>query len=187
MRRMVGPHIKTLRSQLTLIAVYINNHTSVWGSWYDVATSQWGYVCCHSTVHISYCTGQVGIEATHASSAQNLLASSSELSASTTASSSALPEASTNEASEDRRRKAESLFSKKRLGEGELELDESRLADAIKAERKRKGRGGDEYEWGTGKKRKGGDTHEVTEEELGMCMLRCRTVVLISYLQRRTG
>lgn len=146
--------------------VYINNHTSVWGSWYDVATSQWGYACCHSTVHISYCTGQAGIEATMASSAQNLLTSSGP-STSAAASSSTEPVASTSETSEDRRRKAESLFSKKRLGEGDLELDDKRLAEAIKAERKRKGHGGeDEFEWGTGKKRKAGDTHEVTEEEM---------------------
>ena len=103
-----------------------------------------------------------------ASSAQNLL-TSSEPSTSAAASSSTQAVASTSETSEDRRRKAETLFSKKRLGEGDLELDEKRLADAIKAERKRKGHGGeDEFEWGTGKKRKAGDTHEVTEEEMGM-------------------
>lgn len=53
--------------------VYINNHTSVWGSWYDSASSTWGYACCHSTVHISYCTGEAGKQAATASSAQNLL------------------------------------------------------------------------------------------------------------------
>ncbi|KAF8502257.1 pre-mRNA-splicing factor SLU7 [Russula emetica] len=53
--------------------VYINNHMSVWGSWYDTASSTWGYGCCHSTVHISYCTGEAGKQAARASSAQNLL------------------------------------------------------------------------------------------------------------------
>jgi hypothetical protein len=38
--------------------VYINNHTSVWGSWW--ANFQWGYACCHSTVKNSYCTGEAG-------------------------------------------------------------------------------------------------------------------------------
>ncbi|KIP05104.1 hypothetical protein PHLGIDRAFT_92581 [Phlebiopsis gigantea 11061_1 CR5-6] len=149
--------------------VYINNHTAIWGSFYDVATSQWGYACCHSTVHLSYCTGQAGIDAAKASSAQNLLASSSSA-PSGSSGSTARTEAeapSTQESSEDRRKKAEALFSKKRLGEGDLELDENKLAEAIKAERKRKGRGGEqEYEWGTGKKRKAGESHEVTEEEL---------------------
>ena len=38
--------------------VFINNHTSVWGSWW--ANFQWGYACCHSTVKNSYCTGNEG-------------------------------------------------------------------------------------------------------------------------------
>jgi Pre-mRNA splicing Prp18-interacting factor len=41
--------------------VYINNHTSVWGSWWS--NFQWGYACCHSTVKNSYCTGLDGIKA----------------------------------------------------------------------------------------------------------------------------
>lgn len=45
--------------------VYINNHTSVWGSWWR--DSQWGYRCCHQCVRMSYCTGQAGIEAAEAS------------------------------------------------------------------------------------------------------------------------
>lgn len=38
--------------------VLINNHTSVWGSWWS--NFQWGYSCCHSTVKNSYCTGEAG-------------------------------------------------------------------------------------------------------------------------------
>lgn len=38
--------------------VYINNHTSVFGSWWH--NGVWGYACCHQTVKNSYCTGQVG-------------------------------------------------------------------------------------------------------------------------------
>lgn len=38
--------------------VFINNHTSVWGSWWK--NFQWGYACCHSTVKNSYCTGEEG-------------------------------------------------------------------------------------------------------------------------------
>jgi pre-mRNA-processing factor SLU7 len=41
--------------------VLINNHTSVWGSWW--ADFQWGYACCHSTIKQSYCTGADGIKA----------------------------------------------------------------------------------------------------------------------------
>jgi pre-mRNA-processing factor SLU7 len=38
--------------------VLVNNHTSVWGSWW--ASFQWGYSCCHSTIKNSYCTGEQG-------------------------------------------------------------------------------------------------------------------------------
>lgn len=41
--------------------VFINNHTSVWGSWWQDGT--WGYGCCHSTVKNSYCTGKAGEKA----------------------------------------------------------------------------------------------------------------------------
>lgn len=38
--------------------VYIQNHTSVWGSWWK--EFKWGYACCHSTVKNSFCTGEEG-------------------------------------------------------------------------------------------------------------------------------
>ena len=44
--------------------VYINNHTSVWGSWWK--DHQWGYKCCKQTIRNSYCTGSAGIEAAEA-------------------------------------------------------------------------------------------------------------------------
>lgn len=40
--------------------VFINNHTSVWGSWWS--NGQWGYACCHQFVRNSYCTGEKGKE-----------------------------------------------------------------------------------------------------------------------------
>ena len=41
--------------------VYINDHTSVWGSWYNKYLG-WGYACCHSSDKNSYCLGQKGKE-----------------------------------------------------------------------------------------------------------------------------
>ncbi|KAK4125096.1 hypothetical protein N657DRAFT_570574 [Parathielavia appendiculata] len=41
--------------------VFINNHTSVWGSWWS--DFKWGYACCHSIVKNSYCTGEMGKQA----------------------------------------------------------------------------------------------------------------------------
>ncbi|KAI1865223.1 hypothetical protein JX265_008270 [Neoarthrinium moseri] len=41
--------------------VFINNHTSVWGSWWS--NFKWGYACCHSSIKNSYCTGDEGKQA----------------------------------------------------------------------------------------------------------------------------
>lgn len=38
--------------------VFVNNHTSVWGSWWS--NFKWGYACCHSSMKNSYCTGEEG-------------------------------------------------------------------------------------------------------------------------------
>ena len=38
--------------------VLINNHPSVWGSWWK--DFKWGYACCHSVVKNSFCTGEEG-------------------------------------------------------------------------------------------------------------------------------
>jgi pre-mRNA-processing factor SLU7 len=173
------------------VAVYINNHTAVWGSWYDPGSGQWGFACCHSTVHLSYCTGLAGIEAAHASSAQHLLASSSSAihEPEPPAESSSKTD---NGGIEDRKKKAEELYSKKRLGEGDLRLNDKKLAEAVQAERKRKGRG-DEEEGGS-KRKKGGDSYEVTEEELGkyiltvihLCLLRFHFIEAYRMTRRMT-
>lgn len=41
--------------------VLINNHTSVWGSWWKDGI--WGFACCHQSVKNSYCTGTAGAAA----------------------------------------------------------------------------------------------------------------------------
>lgn len=38
--------------------VLINNHTSVWGSFWK--GGQWGYKCCYSFIKNSYCLGEAG-------------------------------------------------------------------------------------------------------------------------------
>lgn len=51
--------------------VFINNHTSVWGSyWHDF---RWGYKCCNSFIRNSYCTGIAGKEALQEASTLSLL------------------------------------------------------------------------------------------------------------------
>ncbi|KAG2368082.1 pre-mRNA-splicing factor SLU7 [Suillus spraguei] len=134
--------------------VYINNHTDVWGSWYDLSSGTWGYACCHSSIHISYCAGEAGKEAAQASTAQALLASSKARSE---------PSTQDNEA----RTRIEQNYSKKRVGEGDVSLDKDRLAEAINEEKKRKARG-DKDDDRSSKKMKGlqSGSHDVTEEEL---------------------
>ncbi|KAI0823636.1 pre-mRNA-splicing factor SLU7 [Trametes gibbosa] len=138
--------------------VYVNNHTSVWGSWYDMTSGQWGYACCHSFIHMSYCTGEAGISAAEASSAKNLLQVAAP------SSSMPPPPHPVTDNAEDRKKKAEELYSKKRLGEGDLSLDQSKLAQAMGEERKRKAKGDDDDDR-SGKKPKG-SSYEVSEEEL---------------------
>jgi len=41
--------------------VMVNNHTTVWGSWWR--DFKWGYACCHATIKNSYCTGEDGKKA----------------------------------------------------------------------------------------------------------------------------
>ncbi|KAJ3568860.1 hypothetical protein NP233_g5432 [Leucocoprinus birnbaumii] len=138
--------------------VFINNHTTVWGSWYDPSSGTWGYACCHSTVHISYCAGKAGIEAAQASSAQSLL---------TVSASSAPPDEAESNANANEYKKVEQNYSKKRVGEGDVQLDKDRLVQALSEEKKRKGRVEDDDR--LGKRRKGvieTGTHEVTEEQL---------------------
>ncbi|CAI0552150.1 unnamed protein product [Linum tenue] len=43
--------------------VYINNHKTVWGSWWKVEDHRWGFKCCRQTIRNSYCTGTAGIKA----------------------------------------------------------------------------------------------------------------------------
>ncbi|KAF9062126.1 Pre-mRNA splicing Prp18-interacting factor-domain-containing protein [Rhodocollybia butyracea] len=145
---------------------FVNNHTSVWGSWYDPTSGIWGYSCCHSTVHLSYCSGDAGIAAVQASSAQNLLASTSEPVPSA-------PRTSTKADSALGNGNVEQNYSKKRIGEGEVKLDKERLAHALKEEKKRTR--GDEEDDRPGKKPKGpSGSHDVTEEELEAYRMRRR-------------
>ena len=49
---------KVIAKSKYLEDILINNHTSVWGSWWS--NFKWGYACCHSVIKNSYCTGEEG-------------------------------------------------------------------------------------------------------------------------------
>ena len=40
--------------------VYIGNHTSVWGSYFNRSKRTWGYACCHQCFKNAYCVGEAG-------------------------------------------------------------------------------------------------------------------------------
>lgn len=50
--------------------VFVNNHTAVWGSYYNRARAVWGYQCCHSCMRNSYCTGSKGRQANDAANSE---------------------------------------------------------------------------------------------------------------------
>jgi pre-mRNA-processing factor SLU7 len=52
--------------------VFTNNHSAVWGSYYNRLRSTWGYQCCHSLLRNSYCTGQKGREANDTANNQGI-------------------------------------------------------------------------------------------------------------------
>ncbi|KAI3866031.1 hypothetical protein MKX03_024730 [Papaver bracteatum] len=100
--------------------IYINNHTTVWGSWWK--DSQWGFKCCKQSIKNSYCTGAAGIEAAEATT--NLMKDN----------------IARKEASEDKPAAAEE---KKLASWGtdvpeDLILDPKRLNEALKKEDKRR-------------------------------------------------
>jgi pre-mRNA-processing factor SLU7 len=165
-----------LSESLTSHPVFTNNHTAVWGSWYDPSTGQWGYQCCHSIIHLSYCAGIVGKEAVEQSSAQHLLAGPPAQSQEQAAESSKSKE-------EQRHEKIEQNFGKKRIGEGDVKLDKDALNRALAEEKKRKL---DDDDSRGGKRRKGAEHtgHEVTEEELGVQLLGTIYILSLTFASR---
>ena len=151
----------------------------MWGSWYDTSTGNWGYACCHSSIHISYCSGLVGIEAAEASSAQQLLASSFTQPS---------QQKVDREENAERIERVDQNYSKKRIGEGDVKLDQELLAQSVLDEKKRKSGGMNGDDRSSKKQKSGlGGSHEVTEEELGMYLpFFSKTTPYIS-LQRLTG
>jgi len=141
--------------------VYLNNHTQIWGSWFNVQNRLWGYACCHSTIQASYCTGEAGIEAAEASSHSMMLK---------------MERARIEEKKQEEEATAASRS--KRLGEGDVQLDQDRLARAIKEERKRKVDEVEDGRYGDKRRKYNSDVDvEITEEELGA--LRSQGIVYV--------
>jgi len=52
--------------------VMINNHTTVWGSYFNKFRFAWGFACCHSLIRNSYCVGEAGKQINDASNNQTI-------------------------------------------------------------------------------------------------------------------
>jgi pre-mRNA-processing factor SLU7 len=161
---------------LTTIKVLVNNHTTVWGSWYDPSTSTWGYACCQSIIHASYCAGEAGIEAARASDARNMLSSAASTSAVTD---------QRGESGDGRERNGHKSVKRG----GEVAFDQDRIAQAINDDKKRKMRGDDgDEKFGT-KKQKIPEigSVDITEEELGRFIQLFDTGFMLTGSQRHIG
>uniref|UniRef100_A0A4W3JXL9 Pre-mRNA-splicing factor SLU7 n=1 Tax=Callorhinchus milii TaxID=7868 RepID=A0A4W3JXL9_CALMI len=51
-------HLKAIAKSKYEEDVYVNNHTTIWGSYWK--NGNWGYKCCHSFVKHSYCSDESG-------------------------------------------------------------------------------------------------------------------------------
>jgi len=68
--REFGADGRVIKGQQELIATskyaedeHPGNHSSVWGSFFDLKSKKWGYARCHCLVYHAYCTGNDGIKA----------------------------------------------------------------------------------------------------------------------------
>ena len=114
----------------------------------------------------------MGIEAAEASSAQQLLTSSS------TQPSQKKVE---TEDSAERFERVDQNYSKKRIGEGDVKLDRDLLAQSVLDEKKRKSGEMKDDDRSSKKQKSGLGSHEVTEEELGKFLLSPFCNLLLTY------
>lgn len=151
--------------------VFLSNHTSVWGSWYDLASGDWGFACCHLTIPGAYCTGKAGIEANDSTNVQKMLENAANrederqkksLQAEASSASATTPTEASGKGKG--RADAEPYSSKgRRVGEGDdIALDKERLKAALAAEKKRKGVVDEDEAWNQAKRSK----TDVTEEDM---------------------
>lgn len=109
--------------------VLINNHKSVWGSyWKDF---RWGYKCCHSFIKNSYCTGDSG-KSSLTSSNETVHSTLTKPSTSTSSSSSSytLSESSSDKSNVEKSEKAKSSTSGSNSNEPNLKKFKADIGEA---------------------------------------------------------
>lgn len=137
--------------------VYINNHSSVWGSWWSDGT--WGYACCHQTVKNSYCTGKAGEQAA-AETAEQMLRNMEQKAQQLQAA-----------AEEDEQRRAASTLSNSHFkadvwgaeAAGDVELDEQKLKAALDKQAQR-----DSQQVETDERKRKYNSLAADEEDIGL-------------------
>ncbi|KAK1255955.1 hypothetical protein MKX07_008214 [Trichoderma sp. CBMAI-0711] len=102
--------------------VLINNHTSVWGSWWS--NFKWGYACCHSFIKNSYCTGEEGKAAWEAAERQRYAAPALEQEAGPISTETEEPESTADP--QTARSKKRTQADMNGMGVSEAEMDEYR-------------------------------------------------------------
>ena len=143
--------------------VFANNHTAVWGSYFDRTTMRWGYADDLSSVRHSYGTGEAGKRARQMAMARQQAAGEEEeeeeAATGAAAASSALVGRGTASVAP-----ATAMFG---AAEDLPEVDEAKVKAAIKAQKKRESKEGVETE-SDDRKRKynSGASYEVTAEEM---------------------
>ncbi|KAH1023881.1 pre-mRNA-splicing factor Slu7 [Dendroctonus ponderosae] len=113
--------------------VSINNHTSVWGSYWK--GGRWGYKCCHSFIMNSYCLSETGIDIEQVHPTTELLAEKVENR------DSPIPETihlENKDSSSESEPKVKSKKSKDKKREKSKKSEKSALAEALQAEEENK-------------------------------------------------
>eukprot|EP01098_Paradermamoeba_levis_P012965 TRINITY_DN5793_c0_g3_i1.p1 TRINITY_DN5793_c0_g3~~TRINITY_DN5793_c0_g3_i1.p1 ORF type:complete len:581 (+),score=216.57 TRINITY_DN5793_c0_g3_i1:173-1915(+) len=146
--------------------VYLNNHTAVWGSYWE--SGNWGFACCRQILKNSYCTGEAGRltkEEIQKQMKNSLNTPKNKEKEAEKAQTEATPEKKQKPKEKDEKGKNNLL---KKFGDEdtlkEKNLDEERLRKAIREEDRRREEHLDE------RKRQynslSGDSYEVTEEQM---------------------
>ncbi|KAB0802208.1 hypothetical protein PPYR_04394 [Photinus pyralis] len=111
--------------------VYINNHTTVWGSYWKA--SQWGYKCCHSFLKNSYCLGEAGILRESLAPPHSIESNLEKSDQSSSSNSSSDEETDKNKKKSEKKKNKKKKMKDKKKKKNKVEK-KSGLSDALKAE-----------------------------------------------------
>ncbi|XP_045483843.1 pre-mRNA-splicing factor Slu7-like [Harmonia axyridis] len=106
--------------------VYINNHTSVWGSYWQ--GGQWGYKCCKSFIKNSYCLGEANLTTSAP------IIEEEPIEATNVVHSSSSSESSSEDKSKKKEKKKKKMRKELKKNKNQEMTKEDKLKNALKAE-----------------------------------------------------